>query len=62
MTPEILRLLHGHADRSTLTDRGRDCLVSEMVGGDAEDAYDVGLGDGETLLARELLRMVGART
>ncbi len=55
LTPAQVILLRGIAKRQTLTDEGNRQTISSVSEGNTDDAYAVGVSDGEALLARRLL-------
>ena len=58
LTPELVTLLRGISKRQTLTDAGNRQTIASVSEGDVNDAYAVGVSDGEALLARRLLASV----
>lgn len=59
LTPAQTIMLRGIAKRQALTDQGNKQTIDSAAAGSVQDAYAVGLSDGEALLARRLLAAAG---
>lgn len=60
MTPKLKEYLEKLSAQSTVLENmdNNDC-IHDWAGGNIDDAYDMGIEDGQTLLARELLKNFG---
>ncbi len=58
MNKKIINKLTKIAKDATLQDNDEDYIVDDYVGGNVDDAYQLGKDDGEIYLAREILELI----